>query len=76
MDLWAGYNQIGMTPEAQERSAFVTTFGHYEFTRMSFGLCNAPASFQKAMNEIFFDMIGHGVIVYIDNINIYADVAI
>src|ERR1700677_4218564 len=73
LDLWAGYNQIGMTPEAQERSAFVTAFGHYEFTRMSFGLCNAPASFQKAMNEIFFDMIGHGVIVYIDNINVYAE---
>ena len=32
IDLWAGYNQIGMTPRAQERSAFVTKFGHYEFT--------------------------------------------
>ena len=73
LDLWAGYNQIGMTPEAQEKSAFVTPFGQYEFTRMSFGLCNAPATFQAAMNEIFYDLIGHGVIVYIDDINIYAE---
>ena len=40
---------------------------------MSFGLCNAPATFQAAMNEIFYDLIGHGVIVYIDDINIYAE---
>ena len=53
LDLWAGYTQIGMTPRAQERSAFVTKFGHYEFTRMSFGLCNAPATFQAVMNDLF-----------------------
>ena len=40
---------------------------------MSFGLCNAPATFQAAMNNIFHDMIGHGVIVYIDDINVYAE---
>ena len=61
-----------MTPRAQERSAFVTKFGHYEFTRMSFGLCNAPATFQAVMNDLFEDLIGYGVIVYIDDITIYA----
>jgi hypothetical protein len=73
LDLWAGYNQIGMTPEAQERSAFTTPFGFFQFTRMPFGLCNAPGTFQWAMNDIFYDMIGHGVIVYIDDINVYAN---
>ena len=73
LDLWSGYNQIGLTPRAQKRSAFVTPFGHYEYTRMSFGLCNAPATFQQAMNDIFEDMIGHGVQVYIDDIMIYAN---
>src|SRR5665213_500421 len=62
-----------MTPEATERSAFITKFGHYEYLRMSFGLCNAPATFQAAMDELFEDMIGHGVIVYIDDINVYAE---
>src|ERR1700748_2451032 len=61
-----------MTPRAQERSAFVTKFGQYEFTRMSFGLCNAPATFQAAMISPFQDMIGKGVIVYINDINVYA----
>ena len=73
LDLWSGYNQIGMTEGATERSAFITKFGHYEYLRMSFGLCNAPATFQAAMDELFEDMIGHGVIVYIDDINVYAE---
>ena len=40
---------------------------------MSFGLCNAPATFQAAMDELFEDMIRHGVIVYIDDINVFAE---
>ena len=47
-------------------------FGYYEFTWMSFGLCNAPATFQAVMNDLIEDLIGYGVIVYIDDINIYA----
>jgi deoxyuridine 5'-triphosphate nucleotidohydrolase len=72
LDLFMGYNQIGMTIEAILRSAFVTPDGHYEFTRMPFGLCNAPATFQRAMNEIFADLIGKGLYVYIDDITIYS----
>ena len=62
-----------MTPEATERSVFITKFRHYKYLRMSFGLCNAPATFQAAMDKLFKDMIGHGVIVYIDDINVYAE---
>jgi hypothetical protein len=72
-DLYSGYHQIGMTPRAIERSAFVTPYGHYEFLRMPFGLCNAPATFQRAMNELFEDLIGEGVLVYLDDINIYSE---
>ena len=72
LDLLAGYNQIGMTRRVQERSAFITKFGHYEYKQMSFGLCNAPATFQSAMNELFRDIIGKGVLVYLDDIIIYA----
>ena len=71
-NLFMGYNQIGMTEEAIKHSAFVTSDGHYKFTRMPFGLCNAPATFQCAMNEIFADMIGKGLYVYIDDITIYS----
>src|SRR3954469_14157033 len=40
--------------------------------RMSFGLTNAPATFQQAMNEVFGDMIGKGLYVYIDDITLYS----
>src|SRR5215217_2079 len=71
-DLFMGYNQIGMTEEAIKQSAFVTLDGQYEFTRMPFGPCNAPATFQRVMNEVFQDLIGKGLYVYIDDIVIYS----
>ena len=72
-DLFMGYNQVGMTQAAIERSAFVTPDGQYEYTRMPFGLCNAPATFQRVMNEVFADLIGKGLYVYIDDITIYSE---
>jgi len=60
-----------MTPGAIERSAFVTMDGHWEYVRMPFGMCNAPATFQRMMNGVFSDMIGHTVRVYIDDTTIY-----
>ena len=72
LDLFAGYYQMGMTPRATERSAFVTTKGLYEFQRMPFGLCNAPASFQRMIFQVFGDMIGAGVYAYIDDIVVFS----
>ena len=67
-----GYNQIGMDEDAIAKSAFVTPDGHYEYTRMPFGPTNAPATFQRAMNEMFEDMIGKGLYVYIDDVTLYS----
>ena len=71
IDLFSGFNQIELTKRAQERSAFVTPLGHYQYTRMPFGLCNAPATFQRVMNDMFRDLIGKVLFVYIDDITIY-----
>ena len=73
MDLFSGFHQIGMTDEAIERSAFVTPHGHYEYTRMPFGLNNAPPTFQRVMNDMFGDMIGKVMHIYVDDMTIYTE---
>lgn len=68
LDLKSGFHQIQMDPKHQQKTAFSTTQGHFEFTRMPFGLKNAPATFQRAMNYILGDYIGHICYVYLDDI--------
>ena len=71
LDLFSGFHQIGLTEDAKQKCALSTSRGHYHFNRMPFGLCNAPATFQRVMNEIFHDLIGKTMHVYIDDVTIY-----
>jgi hypothetical protein len=54
------------------KTAFSTTSGHYEYLIMLYGLMNAPSVFQAFVDEIFRDLYGKGVVVYIDDILIYS----
>jgi hypothetical protein len=54
------------------KTAFRIQYGLYEFNVMPFGLTNTPATFQDMMNHVFSDMIDLGLIVYMDDILVYA----
>ncbi|GBG66292.1 hypothetical protein CBR_g57891 [Chara braunii] len=57
VDLRSSYHQICVVVADQPKTAFRSRFGHYEFTVMSFGLTNAPATFHRAMNDICRDIL-------------------
>jgi len=73
LDVRWGYNNIRVHEGDEWKTAFKTPMGLYESTVMTFGLCNAPATFQTFMDIEFGPLIKGGhVVVYLDDILIYA----
>jgi hypothetical protein len=70
MDGNVGYNQIFMAPEDINKTAFRIpgAVGLFKYVVMTFGLKNAGATYQRAMNYIFHDLIGKLVEIYIDDV--------
>ena len=71
LDLSSGYYQVPLNEKDIEKTAFSTKYGQFEFTRMPFGLCSAPATFQKLMNMILQKENWLNCVVYLDDVLIF-----
>ena len=67
MDGYSGYNQISIHPDDYHKTAFTTPWGTFIYVVMPFGLCNAPAAFQRAMTCAFSELLHNSMTVFIDD---------
>ncbi|KAI3448541.1 hypothetical protein Pfo_005206 [Paulownia fortunei] len=75
LDAYQGYNQIRLAPEDQEMTSFVTDQGIYCYRVMPFGLKNAGATYQRLVNNMFSELIGRNMEVYIDDMLVKSKLA-
>ena len=68
LDLISGYWQVEVKPEDREKTAFCTSEGLFEFKVMPFGLCNAPATFQRLMDAVLMGLQWSRCLVYLDDV--------
>ncbi|KAH9770116.1 hypothetical protein KPL71_012262 [Citrus sinensis] len=68
-----GYNQIAIAPEDQKKTTFTCPYGTFAFRRMSFGLCNALATFQRCMMSIFSDIVEQTLEVFMDDFSVFGE---
>jgi len=73
LDLAAGYHQIPMDPVDKLKTAFITDSGLYEYNVLPFGLCNAPATFQRFMDIVLAGLKWKILLVYIDDILVFSE---
>ncbi|XP_071917965.1 uncharacterized protein [Coffea arabica] len=72
-DGFSGYFQIAIAPEDQEKTTFTCPFGTFAYRRMPFGLCNAPATFQRCMVSIFSEYVEKIIEVFMDDFSVYGE---
>ena len=73
LDLASGYWQVLVNPDHMHKTAFATHLGLYEFLRMPYGLKTAPQTFQRILNSVFADFLYQWLIIYIDDVIVWAN---
>jgi hypothetical protein len=68
LDCYSGYHQIAIKKEDQEKTSFITPFGAYSYMTMSFGLKNAGATYQRAIQAYFKKQLNKNVEAYVDDV--------
>ena len=68
---YSRYNQIVIAPDDQVKTTFTCTYGTFAFRRMPFGLCNAPATFQRCMMSIFSNLVEEAMEIFVDDFSVY-----
>lgn len=71
LDLASGYWQVEVDPKDKHNTAFITRQGLFEFNVLSFGLCNAPSTFQRLMDLVLADLQWTTCLVYLDDIIVF-----
>jgi hypothetical protein len=72
IDLRSGYHQLKVRECDIPKTTFISRYGLYEYTVMSFGLTNAPAYFMYLINKVFMEYLDKFVMVFIDDILVYS----
>ncbi|KAL4384914.1 hypothetical protein GQ457_15G017330 [Hibiscus cannabinus] len=73
LDGYSGYNQIAIAPKDQSKTTFTCPYGTFTFRRISFGLCNAPATFQRCMTAIFSDLNEDCLEIFMDDFSTFGE---
>ena len=72
-DLRAGYHQVGLHPRDAHKTTFITRRGSFQFDVLPFGLCNAPATFERLMDLVMSGLNYESLLVYLDDIIVFSE---
>nr|GEW51805.1 reverse transcriptase domain-containing protein [Tanacetum cinerariifolium] len=73
LDGFSGYFQIPIDPQDQDKTTFTCPYEMFAYRHITFGLCNAPGTFQRCMMAIFHDMVEKMMEVFMDDFSVFGN---